>query len=285
MEKSDLYKLKKEINLLRSNLNSIITTKREKIREIQKIRTEIREILKKVNEFKEKKSSVTNDINELRKQRDVHNKNVKDLISNLKELNKEISELEKKFKIKINPLAIKEKITKLETKIETEIISFDKEKQLMAELRKLKADFKNSGTLFQAQEKAEKIAKEIREEREKANSFHNKIKEILNLNKDKEFKNLFKDLDKLRKDQEDKQNEVDEINKNSENLNEELNLKLTEIGKISPSVKEDTFREEKKKREAKILEEKSKIVEEKLKNKGKLTTEDLLVLQSKMKDE
>ncbi len=287
MEKADLYKLKKDINLLRSNLNSLNLTKREKLKEIQKIRSEIREVLNKVNEFKNKKNTFSAELEELKKQRDSHNTNVKNLVSALKALNIQTKEVEKKFKINYNPLALKEKIDKIEIKIQTEVISFEKEKKLMAEIRKLKTDFKNSGELFVIQEKIEKLSKDIREEREKANSYHNKIKEILNCNKEenKGFKDLFRQLDKLRKSQEDKQKEVDEINKNSENLSLELNTNLIEIGKINPSFRESNKKEARKKEEERIIEEKSKIVEEKIKNRVKLTTEDLIVMQGKLKNE
>ncbi|MEK6936735.1 MAG: hypothetical protein AABW58_01550 [Nanoarchaeota archaeon] len=287
MEKADIIRLKKEINLLRSKLNSSSITKREKIKDLQKTRSDIRNTLNKVKEFKSKKSSFTNTLEELKKQRELHNKNVHDLILSLKDLNTEKKEIEKKFKIKLNPLAIKEKIDQLETKIQTDVISFEKEKKLMGEIRKLKADFKNSGSLFSISEKEEKISKNIKEEREKANSFHNQVKEILNLNKEenKQFRDLFKQLDKLRKIQEDKQKELDEMDKSSEAITTELNLKLTEMSKINPSLIESNRKEERKKIEEKIIEEKSRLVEEKLRTKGKLTTEDLIVMQGKFKNE
>jgi len=278
MEKVGLVNLKKDINLLRSNLNELSLAKREKLKEIQKIKTDIRAILSKVNEFKNKKDSFSDEINELKKQRDIHNTNVKNLVSSLKELNSQSAETEKKLKVRINPLALREKIDKMEEKIETEVISFEKEKKIMAEMKKLRAEFKNSGELFAVREKIEKLSRNVKEEREKGNSFHNKIMDIFSSNKEKNrgFKDLFKNLDKLRKDQEDRQKEIDEINKKFDAVNSELNPKLTEIGKLN---------EEKKQREEKLLEEKSKIVEEKIKNRGKLTTQDLLVMQSTLKDE
>ncbi|MBS3171207.1 hypothetical protein J4449_01200 [Candidatus Woesearchaeota archaeon] len=287
MEKADIIRLKKDINLLRSNLNNINTTKRKKLKEIHEIKSEIRSNLNKVKEFKNKKSLFLNELEELKKQRDFHNKNVHEHISSLKNLNEGKKEIEKKFKIKYNPLAIKEKIDQLETKIQTDVISFDKEKKIMGEIKKLKADFKNSGSLFAIKEKEEKISKNIKEEREKADLFHNNIREILNSNREenKEFKDLFRQLDKLRKVQEEKQKELDEINKNFELIANDLNLKLIEIGKINPSLIENNKKEERKRRDEKILEEKSRLVEEKLKNKGKLTTEDLIIMQGKLKDE
>ena len=96
---------------------------------------------------------------------------------------------------------------------------------------------------------------------------------------------MFRQLDKLRKVQEEKQKELDEINKNFELIANDLNLKLIEIGKINPSLIENNKKEERKRRDEKILEEKSRLVEEKLKNKGKLTTEDLIIMQGKLKDE
>ncbi len=287
MEKADIIRLKKDINILRSNLNNANLTKREKLREIQKIKADIREILNKVNEFKNKKSSFTKELEELKKERDTHNKHVQENISSLKNLNNEKKEIEKKFKLNYNPLAIKEKIDFLETKIQTDIMSFDKEKKLMAEIKRLKADFKNSGAVFAIKEQEEKISKDIKEEREKANSFHSQIKKILNSNKDenKEFKELFRQLDKLRKQQEEKQKELDEVNKSSGTITDDLNIKLTEIGKINPSMIGDNKKEERKRRDERLLEEKSRLVEEKIKNKGKLTTEDLIIMQGKLKDE
>ena len=90
-----------------------------------------------------------------------------------------------------------------------------KSKKFLEDFRSLrdsiKEKFSGAEIVKEIKEKEEKISKNIKEEREKADLFHNNIREILNSNREenKEFKDLFGQLDKLRKVQEEKQKELE----------------------------------------------------------------------------
>ncbi len=276
--------IRNEINILTRRLSESNSEKKEKISQIQDIKKEIRNILTKIKENKLPK--ISEELKILKEERDKHNNKVKELITSLKEIKNKNSEIEKKnkFHIRIKPLELKRKIEFLEEKIQTDVISFDKEKKIMYELKKLKSDFKNCGELFFNSERLDKISREIKEERDKANNIHNKIKNLLDTNKErnKEFRNIFKELDILRDKEKSKQKEITQIKENIDNINKELNSKLAEIGQIKEiHINEAEIRKEiKKKMDEKIIQEKSKLVENKIKNKVKLTTEDFLVYQS-----
>ena len=284
-------KIKTEINLLTRKLSDLNIGKKQKIQEISSIKTSIRKFLTDLKENKTKRPNIKEDLNKLKAERDIHNKKVQELIVLLKELRNQKTDIEKKTKnkTKLNPLDIKKRIDFLEEKIQTEVISFDKERKMMDELRKLKAEYKNSGDLYFNRDKIAKLSQEIKEERDKANLAHNKIKELLNSNKEvnKEFKNCFKELDSLREKEAVKQKEISEIKSNIEALNNELNTKLSAIGQIKSNlvVQSNVRKEMKKRMEEKIIEEKSRIVEDKIKNKVKLTKEDFLIYQSKLNND
>src|SRR3989344_1112464 len=256
--------------------------------EQNKIRSEISLLTKRLNELNAEKKQKINEITEIKKEIRRFLDNLKALINSLKGLRDEKTIIEKKTKNKtrINPLDLKKRIESIEEKIQTEVISFDKEKKLMGELKKLKADFKDSGDLFFNRDKISSLSKEIKEERDKANEFHNKIRSLLDSNKEKnkEFKGFFKELDNLREKESIKQKEISEIKTNIENLNVELNSKLSAVGQIKKNLVNEAVKrkEYKKKMDEKIIEEKSKIVEDKIKNKVKLTKEDFLIYQSQL---
>ena len=283
VKENDSSKLKNEISLLTKRLSELNFQKQQKIQEIQVIKKDIKKLL---TQFKEnKRPKISEELKKLKEERDSHNNKVKELITSLKDIKTTNTDISKKSKLKINPLELKRRIDSIEEIIQTEVISFEKEKKLMLELKKLKSDFKNSGELFLNNEKIEKTSRNIKEEKDKANEIHRKIREILNINKEKnkEFKTLFKDLDDLREKDKVKQAEITELNNNIDPLNKELNEKLAAIGqaRYSQAVEVELRKDTKKKMQERLIEEKSKIVEAKLKSKGKLTKEDLLIYQSK----
>ncbi|MBI2671383.1 hypothetical protein HYX16_00445 [Candidatus Woesearchaeota archaeon] len=283
--KSEVNNLKKEINSLAKRLQEVNQEKAQKIKDRGSVRNEIRTLL---DSLKNLKTSSTGNFKEnlekLRNQRDKCNDEVKKLSSELKELKNKQLKLEKKSKISLDePLKIKEKIDQLEKKVETEVVSFEKEKKIMDEIRKLKDIFKKSAEFFHINQQIDLVSKSMHEVREAANSFHNSFISLVKSGRERsrQYKEIFRKLDFLRQNEEIKKNEVLDAKKNIDTVNNELNTKLIAIGKTKINIPKTNKQLENER----IIEEKTKIVEEKLKNKEKLTTEDLIVYQNKLNKE
>jgi len=139
-----LNEIKREVTALKTELNQTDDKKESWFKKKEEISTEIRNIIKNIREDKEKRNSLTKKVKEEKEKRGKLNKEAKDRISELKELTEEKKKISRKFDIKDDPSKIKEQIEKLEFKIETEGISFEKEKQLMAVIKDLKKKFKEA---------------------------------------------------------------------------------------------------------------------------------------------
>ena len=100
------------------------------------------------------------------------------MIDEIKKLDTEKKDLLKDKKIKFNPDVIKDNIERIEYKIETEAISFDKEKKLMKEINELKKRYRESSDVNDLFDKIDSLDKEIKDFRKKANDSHQKLKEI-----------------------------------------------------------------------------------------------------------
>ena len=284
-EKQDANNLKKEINSLAKRLQEVNQEKARKIKDRSSVRNEIKALLDSLKNLKNSGTgNFKEDLEKLRSQRDKCNEEVKKLSSELKELKNKKTELEKKSKISLHePLKIKEKIDQLEKKVETEVVSFEKEKKIMDEIRRLKDIFKKSAEFFHINQQIDLVSKSMQEVRGAANSFHNSFINLVKSGRErsKQYKEIFRKLDFLRQHEEINKKEVSEVKKNIGAVNTELNTKLIEIGKT----KIDIPKTSKQLEDEKILEEKTRIVEEKLKNKVKLTTEDIIAYQGKLDKE
>src|SRR3989344_2833480 len=222
-EKSDANNLKKEINTLAKRLQEVNQEKAQKIKDRGSVRNEIKALLDSLKNLKTGSTgNFKEELEKLRTQRDKCNDEVKRLSSELKDLKNKQAELEKKSKIRLEePLKIKEKIDQLEKKVETEVVSFEKEKKIMDEIRRLKDIFKKSAEFFNINQQIDLVSKSMREVREAANSFHNSFINLVKSGRERsrQYKEIFRNLDFLRQHEEIKKKEVLDVKKNIENVN------------------------------------------------------------------
>jgi len=285
MEKENsLNNLRTEITSLKSELAKINAEKETWFKEKEEQKKKIKELINEIKDLKGRKDSFNVVYQELKTKRDEHNKKVSELISKIKELNTRKKETSKKLGIKYEPTRIKEMITKLEERIETEALPFKKEKEVMEEIKKLRKAYEESGDVAKISEEAEKISKEIDENRQKATEYHTKLKEHIKANRGyRDFISLSRQIEFLKNSQEKAFNTFLLLKNKFLSLNKVLKYKLFEAKKINEQISNKKKQKEEKKKEfeKKIIEEKAKIIEEKFKNTKKLTTEDLIVLGKK----
>lgn len=288
-EKKDFKALKEEINSLKNQLNSINEDKEKWFKQKEDLKKEIQILINKVQEAKKESDVSSSEVDKLRKERDEHNKGVKELIKRIRELNEEKNLLLRKYGLKEDPVKIKEIIDKLNEKIETEVISFDKEKKLMEQIKRLKKAYDQVGNVKEITDKISYISKQIETDKEKANEAHKKLKEAMKGHRRwyRDFFSISKQINIIKKQQEKAFEMFISFKKKFVELSTQLRNKLMQAKDISKnSGREKEQRKEfhdfrRRRKEEKIIEEKVRKVEEKIKKGEKLTTEDLITMQGK----
>lgn len=287
-EEARLKGLKDEISTLKSRLDKLNEEKESWFRKKGELQKQISEMISSVKQIKSDKDVSNKALFDERETRDKHNREVKNLIAELRKLKKEKDEFLSKFNLKFDPAKLKEKITRLEESIETEAYSFDREKKVMMEIKKLKRMYDETSQLNLIAERINSIQARLGEEKVKADEAHNKFRELSKTNGDgyKGFIEISKSINDLKKEQEAAFKNFLEAKKEFSALNSQLKQKLSEVKSAQSNIFEVNKEKERvrKSREEQLLREKAKSVEEKLKNGKKLTTEDLIVFQGN-KDE
>jgi len=242
-------------------------------------------LIGQVKGVRSEKDSSFVQIQEFKKERDNYNAKVKELIVGVKKLNEEKKIALKKYNIKTDPEKIKEKIEKLDQSIETEAFSFEKEKKVMEQIKKLKRLYDESAIVREILEKTNKISAEIEDAKKKGREFHEKVQSSAQKGKEGylEFIDISKRINQFKDLQEKAFKKFLDFKNEFVKINDMLKEKLSEVNKLRGFF-DMRRREQKKKKEEqekKIVEGKIKKVEEKLKKGEKLTTEDLLAYQKK----
>ncbi len=270
-----------EIQELRIKLEKISKEKEEWFKKKEDLK---RIISKKINEMRSIKSSKDqSNINSQSLKNKKYNirEEINTLIKKIKETDKKKKELIQKLNIKFDPYEIKNNIERLEMKIQTDVISFEEEKKIMKHINELKKKLKESAAVSKIMEEKNKISKQIDEKRDEFKDVLNKLKELQPQNNYEEFFNTSKELESIKKEQEEAFNKFIEKKKEYSDMIHQIKSKLLIINDIKNKQYKNNQNKLKKKKEqdTEILKRKSKDVEEKLKNRQKLTTEDLMVYQ------
>src|SRR3989338_8285284 len=126
---AELDRLKNDANSLRNGLNKADSDKEFWHSRKEEISNGIREKISAINQSREKRDSLTKQVRELKEKRTKLNDGLGKRVSELVELKKQYADLAKKSKI-TDPAGIKTSIDSIESKLETEVMPFEKEKEL-----------------------------------------------------------------------------------------------------------------------------------------------------------
>lgn len=269
--------LNREINTLRGNLSSLNSQKQEKFKEKDAISKQIVSLITDVKKLRVERDGLTDGVKTLKEQRSELNKVINKLVVEIKEINKDKKTAQKKLGLKKDPTQVKTQIDDLNEKVETEVLSFDKEQKLMKQIRELEKLYAASSSASELWDKAYRKSREIKIKRDEADTVHRKIQQKANESQEKHIRIV------------ESSKEIDELKVTERGFIKELNKVRNEIRGVAKQLEERTgkvssIRAEKhkkvKQRTQNKLAEKQRIVEQKIANGDKLTTEDLLVLQS-----
>ncbi len=282
-EQKKLNLLRKEIIQLQRRLNDINNIKESWFEKSQQYKKEVSKLRETIKTAKEKRDKLTQEVREAKDIRRELNEQIKKEISHIKTLTKEETIFLKKHHIKKDPSKIKEDIEKLDFRVETEALSFNKEQEVMKVIKNLKKQFEESKSILEIQGQAKKLSVSIDNMKKEADKSHRLIQEKAKASQENHeiMIKALKQFDVFKKKEKETYKKFNENKSEFTKLNEELKIKLSELNNISSKVEgvKEKMREERREAMEKTLEEKRKEAEEKMKRGEKLKTEDLIAFQ------
>ncbi len=269
-----------DISSLKTECNELYKEKEDWAARKSGISKKIKDLIFQVKQAKDSRNNFNEEIKKLKPERDKKNAEVRAEIEKIKILNIEKEKLPKGK----DPEFILKQIRELNTKIETEVISYEKEKGIMKEIKSLRKEYEECKGKKLFMDKYSEEDKKLKLLKKESADINSKIQDFARKSEamHKQVLSLSKEVDDLKI----KENEFREkfFEKKREIGEKDAALKSIVEKTESEERRRKEHRERKKKFEEKQIRikvsEKKKRVEEKLKRGEKLTTDDLIVLQS-----
>jgi len=279
----ELRKQRVEVSKLRNTLNELDREKESWFKKKDDCSKRIRESIQRIKENKSKRDSLTSEVRELKPKRDSINKEIASKLKEFDGLKKEKTALAKSLGIKETPSRIKSQIEKLEFRIETDTVSFEREKELMKKIKELRKDYDKASIIEESNKKIRDASDSASRMRREANDIHKFIQEKAKQSQalHDEILKISAEIDRMKADENDAFKKFSEYKKQFTEINSQLKEKLRGMNNVKWQLDRIDFdrRERKRQHEESILKLKEEIINEKIKKGQKLTTEDLLVFQ------
>ena len=273
--------LKKEVEVLREQLNA--QDPEGLFSERQRIDREVRELIKEVEAERKDRDSMVGEIKGLKDQRDTLHEQVKKKSEEHVVLADQKKGISQQAGVP-DPDFLRREMRRLEYKIETEALPFDKETVLMKKIKELKKKFVEAQKVSKAGESERAVRKELDVARQQADALHVQVqqKAVVSQKKHEKVLELSKKIDDLRAKEDELSKQIHEKSAALEPISVQLEEKLGLLAELSAKaqVERKQQRSAKAQEQKRSLSEKQVLVQEKLKKGSKLTTEDLLVLQT-----
>lgn len=241
------------------------------------LRNQISLLVAETREIRKARDSLTAEVKAEKTKRGELNSQIKDKFSSIKSLTP--AQPGQK-----NAGMIKHAINAINKKIETEVISFEKEKEMMKTLHKLEKEYAAAMKAQEAYSQKKEVSTELKDLKTDADKIHVDIQQKAKLSQENHEKAVAnsKKIDELVKSADELTAVMDEKEKVLKDYEAKLDAKFTELRALTGEARqtEQTFKKQKAESAQKILSQKRAEVEEKLKKGEKLTTADLLVMQS-----
>jgi uncharacterized coiled-coil DUF342 family protein len=284
---AELNSVKSEIRELRNNLITLDRKKEELFREKRKISSDIHSRIREAKDSKDKRNNLTEAVKNTKHSKEEIEAKIKALEEEIHKLKTEKQKLIEKSGVE-DPMMLKRNIKSLEFKIETEGLTFEKEKEMMKVLGKMKKQYDGTKVITDIENKLGPLFRELRDMK----SMIDMTKKIVQVSAKESQKHHIeliessKEIDELKKKEDSFEENANKYKADIAVLSEEMNKKLERMDEIKKVLGENNvkLREDVEKSNYEILRQKDHDVQEKIKTGKKLTTEDLLVLQRTMKN-
>ncbi|WRQ72913.1 MAG: coiled-coil protein [Methanosarcinales archaeon Met12] len=269
LEEADKHK--KERNRWNAHANISATRRNE-------LNDKTKKLVEQAQQFKENRDGYNQNVRDLKKKRDEYNNQANSIYANLDSLRKKSNA---GGGMSLNKL--RQDIDALEFKQQTEVLSIDKERQLVEKISALQEEFLKRKEQLEQDEEFKAQLKTAQKLRDGASECHDKLTEYANMAQEQHDKMLstFKEVDKIRAEADAMHMEfikAQEIADNAHHMYIGQRREMRDISKLIIGLK----RNEQNIKEVEMKAEANKVAEklyDKFKKGEKLSTEDLFILQ------
>ena len=283
----ELEKLRYEINSYNKELNRANSEKESWFSKKEEVYNTIRKKIKGMKEHRNKRDSLTKNVKELKEKRNKLNEETKKNISELVKLRDEAKNLTKNLKIK-DPQMLQGHIDKIEVTLETEAMSFEKEKDISKKLNALKKLLIEASEIIYVQRKIKKLNSEAGKSRKHTLDTHNEMYKLASQSQElhEDIIKNSKEVDELKSKEKEYFKKFAGYKKIFNDVNDKLKGKLTMMNGIREKINKFELEEDEKRKleETTLIKSKEQEMEEKIKGGKKLTTDDFLAFQEIIKN-
>ncbi|MFH0869822.1 MAG: hypothetical protein V1866_02085, partial [archaeon] len=249
----------------------------------EEVGKQISELIRNIKALKRERDSFTAQVRETKQKRDSLRTTLREKIALFKRASEDKKDLLKKSSVKTPPDVIRATIAKMEMRIETEGMSFDKEQKLMKQIKEIRKQLDEAKEIDAVYSEARKLSKEIREIKNELDICSMNVKNFAAQSqaKHEEMLALSKQVDELMAKENEHKEKFQKYKDEFTEVNAKLKEKLPQMSILKGKINTEKTESRKKKREEieKELKEKGTKVQEKIRRREKLTTKDLLVFQ------
>lgn len=271
-----IQELRDSLKTIQSEGNKLQTEYYNLKKQRNQVRNEISKLVAETRQIRKTRDNITAEVKAEKEKRGELNTHIKEKITSI-----HIIPLKKGEK---NPSQIKHSMNLINQKIETEVISFEKEKELMKILHKLKKEYDAAMKIQEEYMRKKEASAEINTLKKDSDKIHVDIQEKAKLSQEQHEKSVTnsKKIDELVKTADELTKTIEQKEKTLTELETKLNTQLNELNSLTgeEKQKEEFARQQKRDSIHKTIAQKKAEVEEKLKRGEKLTTQDILVMQS-----
>lgn len=274
----------KEISDIKKELNVLNAQKESEYQKREEAGKQISELIGKIKGLKRERDAFTLQVKENKQKRDELRARLLEKIELFKKADEEKQVTLKKRNLKYGPEKLREDIRRMESKIETDAMSFDKEQKMMKAIKELKKELDGLMEIDAVFRQARELSKEIRQLKDDVDACNLNIRNFAGQSqvKHEEMLVLSKQVDDLMAQEKDHKEAFQKLKDQFIETNTKLKEKLPQVNNLREKLDSDRAESRAKHKEEieKELKTKEERVKDKIKNGIKLTTDDLLVFQA-----
>ncbi len=272
--RKELQQQNAEISELRRRISALHQEKEEVFRELKKYYEQWRQQSRQIHSLREERSSFTSKVKTLKEERSKIHQEIKQLLETCRRQRLERGGIAGKHE---RPGRLKEMLASLERTLETEVMPYEKEKQLRKRVKELKESYTQAAAAEKSFREASAAVAELTRERKKADELHGQVQQAAEQSQARHEKinALYKESKKLRAAFAPLEEKGNRHKGELEYLRNELDAARKKADALSAALKSQEEAKQQQKVQAIAA-----TVEEKLRQRKKLKMEDILAFQA-----
>jgi len=274
-EREEFDSKKKQLSALRAQLHHAQEEKETIFQQLKSQREKIKSRILNIRNLKEERNTLTKQVQQQKEQRDKLNEEVR----NKAQVQRQFSERREELRGQVpqNPGRMREEIRRLETKIETEVIPFEKEKQFRKRIKELRTELAKAEKINAIYKEASSAAADVSAARRQAETSHHSVQELAQRSQQRHetIHKLYEEVKQLRQEEKPLFGKHAGCRERGNALKKELaeiSARVDELAKILHEEREKSFQVK--------VQEKTAEVNEKIKKGKKLSMDDILAFQA-----